>query len=205
MLFPARLLDGIVDGSMDRAFRRWDRPRVKVGGRQRTAIGVIGFEAVESVEPDALTAEDADRAGFGSLEALRRAVERRPERTLYCIRFGLVGPDPRVALRERVPDAAERRELRERLSRLDRASRHGPWTLATLRAIRERPGVPAADLAAGLGREKLPFKLDVRKLKELGLTESLRPGYRLSPRGRAMLDNLRSSATTERGDRAIQE
>ena len=48
----------------------------------------------------------------------------------------------------------------------------------------------AADLAAAFGREMLPFKVDVRKLKELGLTESLRPGYRLSPRGRAVLEAL---------------
>ena len=46
----------------------------------------------------------------------------------------------------------------------------------------------APDLAASLGRETLPFKRDVRKLKELGLTESLEVGYRLSPRGRAYLD-----------------
>ena len=32
-----------------------------------------------------------------------------------------------------------------------------------------------------------PFKRDVRKLKALGLTESLEVGYRLSPRGRAWL------------------
>jgi hypothetical protein len=37
------------------------------------------------------------------------------------------------------------------------------------------------------GRERAPFKLDVRKLKNLGLTESLEIGYRLSPRGRAYL------------------
>ena len=48
----------------------------------------------------------------------------------------------------------------------------------------------AADLAPLLGRERLPFKRDVRKLKELGLTESLEVGYRLSPRGRAVLDRL---------------
>jgi hypothetical protein len=41
-----------------------------------------------------------------------------------------------------------------------------------------------------VGREKLPFKRDVRKLKELGLTESLLVGYRLSPRGRALLAGL---------------
>ena len=53
-----------------------------------------------------------------------------------------------------------------------------------------RPAVRAPELAASFGRETLPFKIDVRKLKELGLTESLPVGYRLSPRGRAVLDRL---------------
>jgi hypothetical protein len=35
--------------------------------------------------------------------------------------------------------------------------------------------------------ERLPFKANVRKLKALGLTESLDVGYRLSPRGEALL------------------
>jgi len=34
------------------------------------------------------------------------------------------------------------------------------------------------------------FKRRVRQLKELGLTESLEVGYRLSPRGRAVLKDL---------------
>jgi ribosomal protein S19E (S16A) len=38
--------------------------------------------------------------------------------------------------------------------------------------------------------EVLTFKRRVRQLKELGLTESLEVGYRLSPRGRAVLDGL---------------
>jgi hypothetical protein len=54
-------------------------------------------------------------------------------------------------------------------------------------AIAKRPGVRAPDLAASFGRETAPFKVDVRKLKALGLTESLRVGYKLSPRGRAYL------------------
>jgi hypothetical protein len=62
-----------------------------------------------------------------------------------------------------------------------------PWTIATLRLIGDRPGVRAGDLAAAAGRERHPFKTDVRKLKELGLTESLEVGYRLSSRGRALL------------------
>jgi hypothetical protein len=48
--------------------------------------------------------------------------------------------------------------------------------------------VRAPELAAELGRDTPSFKRDVRKLKELGLTESLDIGYRLSPRGVAVVD-----------------
>ena len=54
--------------------------------------------------------------------------------------------------------------------------------------IARRPATRAPDLAAELARDTAPFKADVRKLKELGLTESLERGYRLSPRGRAYRD-----------------
>ena len=81
----------------------------------------------------------------------------------------------------------DRAEIDRRLRRLDGASSHGPWTGETLAIIAERPEVRAADLAAALGRERAPFKLDVRKLKALGLTLSFEIGYRLSPRGEAYL------------------
>jgi DNA-binding transcriptional ArsR family regulator len=188
MLFPPRILEAIADGTVDLAFRRWERPRVRPGGRQRTAIGVIGFDSVEQVERNELATEDARRAGFASLDELLRFVDRRPGRTTYRIGLRLIGPDPRAALRETLPDDGELGEIEGRLARLDRSSRRGPWTWAVLAAIRDHPGIPAAELAEAFGRERLAFKADVRKLKELGLTESLRPGYRLSPRGRAVID-----------------
>ena len=190
-MLPLAVLRGVAAGSIDRAFRRWDRPRVKAGGRQRTALGVIGFTSVEMVARDELTAVDATRAGFASIERLLTVLDRRPERPIFRIGLELVGPDPRIALREALPDADELSDIIRRLDRLDRASRHGPWTRAVLAAIADRTGTPAVELAAAIGREKMPFKLDVRKLKELGLTESLRPGYRLSPRGESVLDWLR--------------
>lgn len=73
------------------------------------------------------------------------------------------------------------------LDRMDRRSRRGPWTRPTLRLVAELPGVRAAELAERAGRDTLAFKRDVRALKELGLTESLETGYRLSPRGAALL------------------
>jgi hypothetical protein len=181
----------VAAGSIDRAFRRWDRPRVKAGGTQRTALGVVGFTSVDVVAREELTAVDATRAGFASIDRLLTVLDRRPERPIFRIGLELVGPDPRVALREALPTADELSDIVRRLNRLDHASRHGPWTRAVLTAIADRAGTPAVELAAAFGREKMPFKLDVRKLKELGLTESLRPGYRLSPRGESVLDSLR--------------
>ena len=64
--------------------------------------------------------------------------------------------------------------------------RHGP-TMETLALIASRPEVRAEDLSALVGREKPPFKLDVRKPGEPGPGPSLRVGYRLSPRGRSYL------------------
>jgi hypothetical protein len=52
--------------------------------------------------------------------------------------------------------------------------------------------VRAGDLCRVAGQEILTFKTNVRKLKALGLTESLEVGYRLSPRGTAWLKTRRS-------------
>ena len=98
-----------------------------------------------------------------------------------------------------VPPLVRAREIiRELDTNHPVAVTHAPrGTVATLRLIGERPEVRAAELAVAAGRERLPFKTDVRKLKELGLTESLEVGYRLSPRGRALLERLGESRVRE--------
>jgi hypothetical protein len=184
VLIRRPVLDAIAAGTITFVLRRWDRPRVRVGGTQRTAVGVLEFTSVDPVDEAELTIDDARAAGFADLAGLQRA--QRGEGQLYRVGVRLAGPDPRVALRaKRRLSQAERAEIDSRLARMDRSSPHGPWTTAVLRLIEENPGVRAPDLAARMGRETLPFKRDVRKLKELGLTESLEVGYRLSPRGRA--------------------
>jgi hypothetical protein len=191
VLFPLRILDAIRDGRVDLAFRRWERSRVLPGGRQRTAVGVLEVESVQVVDRSALTEDDARRSGFESLEALLAMLDRRGRGEIHRIELRYAGADPRVALRSRADlTNAELQEISKRLDRMDEASRHGPWTRATLELIARKPEVRAEELAAEMGREKLPFKRDVRKLKELGLTESLNPGYRLSPRGVSLLDRL---------------
>jgi hypothetical protein len=134
---------------------------------------------------------EAERAGYESLEELLAAIPPEPGRMLYRIEFSLAGEDPRVALREAADVSDEdMASLRARLERLDRASKAGPWTRVVLELIRDNEAVRAGDLAPKVGRETLAFKADVRKLKNLGLTESLGTGYRISPRGEALLKVL---------------
>jgi hypothetical protein len=185
MLFNRRALDGIEAGEIDLAFRRWKRPTFRAGGTLRTRAGVIAIDEVETIGERRIDAEQARRAGFASKRELLESL--RPDGRLYRVRFHRIGDDPRKALRARTRiSRSERAELDARLDHMDRA-RGEPWTRHVLELIRDRPETLAADLAASLGREKLPFKRDVRRLKELGLTESLPVGYRLSPRGRAYL------------------
>lgn len=188
MLFKADVLEAIAAGRVTRAYRRWTKPTVKAGGQLRTAIGVLDILSVEPIARSAVTAAAAKAAGAPDLASLLRSLDARAAGDLYEIRFKRAGADPRLALRAQSKlTAAERQAITAKLDNLDAASRAGPWTRATLSAIAAQPGRRAPDLAAGFGRETLAFKRDVRKLKELGLTESLEIGYRLSPRGRAFM------------------
>lgn len=186
MLIAQSVLARVRDGEVTQQFRRWTRPTVKSGGTLTTAIGVLAIDAVEPVDPGDLTLADAQAAGHASVEEL--LADTRPDGTLFRIRLHLAGEDPRIALRnDAALDPSALAELAKRLDRLDRAAARGPWTSATLRLIADHPAVRAADLAERVGRERLAFKADVRKLKALGLTESLGTGYRISPRGAAYL------------------
>ena len=187
MLFSEDAWPGLADGSITLTFRRWKRPQAKTGGRSLTPIGVLAIDDVSVVPVDGISDAEARAAGYDSRDQLIERLGRGGE--VYRVAFHLDGPDPRIALRSATELTAEDvDELERRLSRYDGAASHGPWTRVVLGLIGERPGVPAADLAASLGRERLSFKADVRKLKALGLTESLEVGYRLSPRGRAFLE-----------------
>lgn len=190
MLFKAPILDKIAQGYVTLAFRRWNRPTVKTGGRLRTAAGELAIDAVDAIAPDAITAADAESAGFSDVAGVLAEVMQREDGQLYRIAFHLAGPDRRAALAgQNDLSAGEMAALAQRLSGFDARSAQ-PWTLQVLGLIGAEEGHPAAALAKEAGMERLLFKQRVRKLKELGLTISLQTGYRLSPRGRAVLDAL---------------
>lgn len=189
MLLKRDVLERIARGEVSLAFRCWRRPTVKAGGSLRTAIGVLAIHRVDEIVPEQLTEADAQRAGHPDLASLAAELHGRPGR-LYRIELGYQGSDPRIALRARDELApGELEQIVARLDRLDRL-RPTPWTREVLAWIDAHPATRAAELAAALGLAKEPLKRDVRRLKELGLTESIEPGYRLSPRGRAVLAHL---------------
>lgn len=197
MLIRRNVLESIRTGRIRLAFRRWKRPTVRAGGTLRTAVGVLQIEAVDAVDPAAITEADARAAGYSDRAALMAELDRAG--TLYRIVLRWGGEDPRRALAEAAPDARETEAIRERLNRMDARSPDGPWTASALRLIAAQPEVSAADLAAHAGQARDRFKTRVRRLKALGLTESLGTGYRLSKRGRGVLAALEGRAHSKDG------
>lgn len=181
----------IQEGNVDLVFRRWKRQMVKSGGSQITHIGVIRFTEVVPIQIDDVTEDDAKRSG-SSLQDLLKFLNSK-EGTIYRITLNLEGEDPRIALRSNTEFSDEEFDhMVRKLLRMDKASKHGPWTLKTLKVIKDKPATRAQDLADELGYEKPWFKLQVRKLKNMGLTISLGVGYEISPRGKEFLARYKS-------------
>ncbi len=187
MLFDAATLRGLAEGRVDRTFRRWTVVRPRVGSRFTTAVGVVEVTSIRRVTAADLDDQAAQWAGFTSVAALQQWTSAKGSGDLYEVGIRVAGPDPRIALRAEDSLApAALAGLAATLDRMDRAAEK-PWTRQMLAQIRQRPGVVSTELAAELGQERPAYKLRVRRLKTLGLTESLRVGYQLSPRGEAFL------------------
>jgi hypothetical protein len=182
--------EGIADGTITLVLRRWDAPRAKTGGTQRTPVGTIRIDAVtERPGGYRVTAAQAIAAGYPSARAAQAELDRRPAGHTYLIAVSFMAPDERPALAaDDLLTDADVAAITARLERWDAVAT--PWTHDYLTMIGENETVRAPDLAASVGLDVPRFKRRVRQLKGLGLTISLDVGYRLSPRGRAYLQSL---------------
>ncbi|MEO8043070.1 MAG: ASCH domain-containing protein [Acidobacteriota bacterium] len=191
MLIKDDVIEKIKSGEMTTLFRRWSRPGAKAGGSQMTQGGVIGIDAVDVVDELDITDLDARNAGYASAGDLIEHLNYRDD-PIYRIRVHFAGEDPRKALRENADlGDDELDEIIAKLKKLDAGSKRGPWTQEYLQLIHDMPATYSGLLADTLGLSIPQFKPWVRKLKASGLTESLSPGYRLSPRGEKVLAALR--------------
>ena len=190
MLFKDAQIDGIRAGSTTRTYRRWRAPRVRVGGvyRLRPDVSVRVTSVREWTQP--FSTRDARASGFDDVDALAGALAAYANGTrLYRVDFERCAapPDPRRVLARAEVTNEEIEGIRAKLIAMDRRAADGPWTIRALRAIERQPATRAGDLADAMGLPTAEFKARVRRLKALGLTESLEVGYRLSPRGRSYL------------------
>jgi hypothetical protein len=206
MLLKLPVQEGIRDGHIDLVFRRWKKPTVKAGGRLRCAVGELAIASVEQIEQTDIDDAQAIRAGYQSKDELITDLfrERAPSSgrgrmakvdetsALYRVTVGFAGIDQRAELRETLLDAAELQAMLGKLAKMDERSLRGAWTVRSLELIATWPGRRAPELADVEGCETIPWKAEIRRLKELGLTESLTVGYRLSPRGEQVLAALRT-------------
>lgn len=188
MLIKDDIIEKIKSGEITTLFRRWSRPGAKAGGTQMTQGGVIGIDSIEVVTEDEITEQDAREAGYGTKENLLSKLSYRDD-PIYRIRVHFAGEDPRIAMRENLEED-DLKEVIAKLDKLDKNSKRGAWTQAYLQVIQDMPNTHSSLLADYLGLSVPEFKPWVRKLKALGLTESLHPGYRLSPRGEKVLEVL---------------
>jgi hypothetical protein len=196
VLFSMDAHPGVASGEITVTFRRWTRAQVKVGGHYRVGDAVLEVDRVEQLRVRDISDDDIHRAGEADRGGLHERLSRgtkepvRDDEVVWRVEFHPTGlTDARTLLAasaDLTDDDVD--AINRALDRLDRAAAGGPWTRAVLALIDERPGVVSTELAAERGMERAPFKLDVRKLKKLGLTDSLEVGYRLSPRGRAFKD-----------------
>jgi hypothetical protein len=172
VLFEKRLQEGLTDGTITVALRRWKRPQVLPGRQYRSPVGMVAVTDVQVV--DTIDEATARAAGFASVE---EALADLPgDGPITVLTMHLAGePDPRDELSHDT-HIADVEKLKRQIER------YRPH----FDLIAEFPGRRAPDLAEMLGKETLVFKREVRRLKELGLTHSLRVGYRVSPRGEAL-------------------
>jgi hypothetical protein len=192
VLFTKDAWPGLADGSITLTVRTWTKAQAKTGGRYRVAGMLLEATDVRQVPAGELAEADAVAAGEGTLaQLLTRLGDPAPGQLVWKVGLRYLGRDDRHDRREHTDlTDDEVAALKTRLDRLDARSPNGPWTRTTLRLIEKYPGVVSTALARHAKQDRPAFKINVRKLKEMGLTESLDIGYRLSPRGEALLRSM---------------
>jgi hypothetical protein len=190
MQFTADSHAAVADGTITTTIRRWSRPQVKVGGRYRVGAVVVEVDEIDLVPFGSLSAADIRATGERDRDAVRRrAAHAGPiddDTLVYRIALHVVGPWSPSPVVTATPEAVA--AVCAKLDAMDARSARGPWTRDLLRRIGDAPGLVSTEIAAALDRPRADLKADVRKLKALGLTESLEVGYRLTALGSAVVD-----------------
>lgn len=193
MLIKEIHLRGIESGKITLAFRRWQKPSVKEGSLLHTSIGLVKIGKIETVNENGITEKDALNAGFADKNQLLKSFTHNRTGTIFKISVRYHSADPRITLREQIELSEEQfTDLKEKLERFDNHSKQGHWTEKILLTIQDNPNLHAIRISKLAGFEKEWVKLNIRKLKNLGLTISHKVGYELSPLGKTFVEKLKA-------------
>ncbi|WP_290789700.1 hypothetical protein [Flavihumibacter sp. UBA7668] len=188
MLFKQQHLIGIKAGEITLAFRKWKKASVKPGSLIHTSVGLIEIQNIVEIKKEKITDKEAKLADFIDRSNLLKSFPSETEGIIFKISLRYHSEDPRIALREQTDISDEKFiELKNKLEKLDKHSRKGPWTNKILLAIKEHPNLHAVGISTLTGFEKEWLKLNIRKLKNAGLTISHTVGYELSPLGKQFI------------------
>lgn len=182
----------VVAGEFNVTYRLWKRPHVKAGatyagyfGGAYHIVDVTLVRAGDVTDADAWSAGSPNRAALLQVVGAHTKTKITPGMKLTRVVFEYRDEAPE---RPRLP-------LDEIVARLDKL---GAWTRSALELIERHPRILARILAAEGGFETADFKVNVRKLKKLGLTTTHVRGYELTELGQAALDALRERARSRK-------
>lgn len=191
MLFKVIQLQGIKSGEITVAFRKWQKVLIKSGSLLQTSVGLLEIGKIETIKENDITDKDAMLAGFNDTKQLLESFNHSSAGTIFKISVSYHSADPRIKLRNQTELSEQQfADLKVRLERLDRYSKQGFWTEKILLTIKDSPNLHAIGIATLTGFEKEWLKLNIRKLKNLGLTISHNVGYELSPLGKEYLKKI---------------
>lgn len=83
MLLKLEVLEAIKRGEVTLQFRRWTRPSVKPGGTLKTKVGLLRIGRIDDMSPDAVSEEDARKAGFKDVVAFQKWLGTMKEGPLF--------------------------------------------------------------------------------------------------------------------------
>ncbi len=169
MLLPLKVAHGVADGSVTLAFRRWAKPDVKVRARSSARRpGSCGSTRWSSSTPMRSPTRTRSPRAAGRDPAAPPARQDRGRSADVPRRAGVRRPRPADrAARERRPQRRGGCGDRPAARAAGPApAAMGRWTMATLELIGRRPHTRAPTWPAEMGRERDPFKIDVRKAEE---------------------------------------
>ena len=193
MQFDTQGSRGILAGRVTVSFRNWKRPHAAVGGVYRLRpSGAVTVTGVRTVRLCDIEADDLRRSGFDSIAEVAGFLKLPESASVTRVQFELTDEPAGKPLPELSAD-----EVMARLQATDRRSA-APWTAGVLALIRSHPATRAGDLAPRMRWDTPMFKANVRKLKALGLTQSLETGYRLTDLGEQVATLMTDRASDRR-------